>query len=281
MKNETSSDPAPRAAIEGTIVRHRIYGAAIPDMNWVPAPRYLLRRDRVLRLFDHLPRGEILEIGCGSGALLDDLVKRGFRATGVDRSPHARRLALQLHPVGGKTPILEQPDPADLARFDYLCAFEILEHIQDDLGTLRAWRGFLADGGRLLLSVPAHPERWDASDEWAGHVRRYHRRGLAETVEAAGFTIEHIECYGFPLANLAEIFRARACARQIGGNKQATLNIEDCTDRSGADRRLESRLWPIFSSWPAALAILAACQLQRLFLSTDLGNGYIVVAKKS
>ena len=49
---------------------HPVYGISFPERGWVPAPRYLLRRDRVLRLLARLPVGRLLEIGCGSGALL-------------------------------------------------------------------------------------------------------------------------------------------------------------------------------------------------------------------
>ena len=55
-----------------------------------------------------------------------------------------------------------------------------------------------------MISVPAHPEMWSDIDVWAGHVRRYQRKQLVETLQAAGFAVERIECYGYPLANRVE-----------------------------------------------------------------------------
>ena len=57
-------------------VYSRMTGAVVPEMGWVPPFRYLLRRSRILSLLRTVPRGALLEIGCGAGALLYKAWKR-------------------------------------------------------------------------------------------------------------------------------------------------------------------------------------------------------------
>ncbi len=130
-----------------------------------------------------------------------------------------------------------------------------------------------------MISVPAHPEMWSANDEWAGHVRRYERQQLVATLQAAGFALERIECYGYPLANVVSRVRAKVYGHQLREKRRAGLDVNELTDESGSDRRIETRMWRVFASWPVALAMVAFWHLQRPFLQTDLGTGYIALAR--
>src|SRR3546814_16370989 len=94
-------------------------------------------------------------------------------------------------------------------------AFEVLEHIEDDHAALRQWLGWLKPGGILLMSVPAHPSQWNEADVWAGHFRRYRKRELLGLVEENGLVLEHVECMGFPLANITERMQARGIEREL------------------------------------------------------------------
>lgn len=96
---------------------------------------------------------------------------------------------------------------ADLpqASFDLVTAFDVLEHIDDDVGALAALHAAVAPGGTLLVHVPTNPytdrkgrEHWVADDEaWrinAGHVRHgYRPDDLRRRVEEAGFTVMAVE----------------------------------------------------------------------------------------
>ena len=49
------------------------------------------------------------------------------------------------------------------AGYSLVSLFDVLEHIDDDLGTLRHTESILEPGGFLVLTVPAHPScstRW-------------------------------------------------------------------------------------------------------------------------
>src|SRR3546814_1259154 len=71
-------------------------GIVAPDAGWVPPIRYLLRRARILELLRKQPVGRLLEVGCGAGALLCDLTRRGYAAQGLETSDKALPVAARL-----------------------------------------------------------------------------------------------------------------------------------------------------------------------------------------
>ena len=152
---------------------HPVFGTAVPEKGWVPAPRYLLRRYRLIKLLRPMPRGEVLEIGCGAGALSRDLSAMGFSVHAFDSSQAAREIAEYVNKDDPCVQICSEEQAEWKSRFDYLVALEVLEHIPDDHDTLQRWCSWLKPGGYLLLSVPCHTRRWNATDTWAGHIRRY------------------------------------------------------------------------------------------------------------
>ncbi|KIN62176.1 putative methyltransferase [Sulfitobacter noctilucicola] len=273
----THSIPVPSSVV----VQHPHFGPAMPNLNWVPAPRYLMRRDLLLRIFARQTPGHILEIGCGAGSLLCDLSEQGFTSLGVDQSPSALALARTLAAENENIEIAATTADAEAESFDYLTAFEVLEHIEDDHAALADWSRYLRPEGTLVFSVPAHPSRWNAADEWAGHFRRYTRDDLHALAKGAGYEVTEIQSYGFPIANAMEKLGARLYARQSAGADRADMDKLRRTEESGSDRKLLTKLWPIYSFWPLALTFRAMLSFQRLFAKGDRGIGYIVVARKT
>jgi SAM-dependent methyltransferase len=257
-------------------------GPAAPEHGWVPAPRYLLRRARVLELARCLPPGDLLEVGCGAGLLLHEFARRGFRCAALEPSAEALRLARTLaREAGLAIGFHDAPPPGWRQAFDAVLALDVLEHVADDRAALSAWAGWLRPGGRLVLSVPAHPRLWTAGDEWAGHFRRYERAGLERLVGEAGLEIERLECYGYPLANLSERVGARSYAGRLRlerGGGDAGRKARN--DRSGIDRGPHLRLYPLMRSLPGKIALAGFLGLQRLFVGTDLGSGYVLRAAR-
>lgn len=257
---------------------HPVYGISAAERGWVPGPSYLLRRQRVLSMLAGLPAGRLLEIGCGAGALLHDIARRGFAVSGLEPSAEAREIARYINHDGSGLSIVASEQDGWQSHFDYIFALEVLEHLADDAAALRKWGSWLHPGGRLLLSVPAHPRRWCASDEWAGHCRRYERQGLLDLLRNCGFTPCSVECYGFPLANLIEPLRACYHANRL--RRRAVLNQVDASLRSGIERSLETRFYPLQASLAGTLCIKFFFALQTLFLKTSLGTGFIVLCTR-
>jgi SAM-dependent methyltransferase len=82
------------------------------------------------------------------------------------------------------------------ASFDLVCALDIVEHVDDDAAALEELSRVARPGAAVLLSVPLHPELWNAFDDFVGHRRRYRPEALAETLGCHGLTIERSAAYG-------------------------------------------------------------------------------------
>ncbi len=143
----------------------------------------------VRRFAPHLG-ARIVEVGAGIGTFAEHLLQAAPHAqfTLVEPAgnnyPHlAARFAgrPQVRTVQG---YLEEGFPPDSA--DSLVAVNVMEHVHDDAGFLRAAHRLLAPGGHALLYVPALPALYGTLDEAFEHVRRYTRDELDGKLRAAG-----------------------------------------------------------------------------------------------
>ena len=135
---------------------------------------------------DRRPR--ILDVGCGTGANLLMLSQYGD-AEGVDVSEDAlafcRERGLEKVRLGAAEDL-----PYEDGTFDLVTAFDVVEHIDDDLAGLREMRRVLRPGGRVLLFVPTFMFLWGLQDDVSNHRRRYRLPELQRVLEKAGFEIE-------------------------------------------------------------------------------------------
>jgi len=138
------------------------------------------------RVTDRRPR--ILDVGCGTGANLLMLSKYGD-AEGVDISEDAlafcRERGLDKVKLGAGEEL-----PYENGTFDLVTAFDVVEHMDDDLAGLKEMRRVLRPGGRVLLFVPAFMFLWGLQDDVSHHRRRYRMSELRRALEEAGFEIE-------------------------------------------------------------------------------------------
>jgi SAM-dependent methyltransferase len=257
------------------------FGVVAASLGWVPPLRYLLRRRRVLSLLERIPPGgNLLEVGCGAGALLVDLARNGFVCTGLETAPRAVDIAVSVSSLSArKYEIHTTPASNWKDAFDVVCAFDVMEHVQDDTQALRQWIEWTKPGGRLLLSVPAHSRRWGAGDVWAGHYRRYDREPLRQLLVEHSLCVEHFECYGFPLANITERVGQRTY-KALLEKRDASTKPEDASAESGIERDAYLRRFRKMDSVAGRLALRVNYLLQAATRRTDLGSGYLVLASK-
>jgi len=130
----------------------------------------------------------ILDIGCGTGMLMEDLQSYGWVA-GLDFSPVALAYCRQRH-----LPNLARADvqclPVRSDSVDLLTALDLVEHVPDDHKLMREIYRVLRPGGYALMSVPAHKKLWSNHDVALHHFRRYEKPEFRQLVVDAGLQIE-------------------------------------------------------------------------------------------
>jgi SAM-dependent methyltransferase len=138
------------------------------------------------RVTDRRPR--ILDVGCGTGANLLMLSQYGD-AEGVDISEDAlafcRERGLERVRQGAGEAL-----PYDDNTFDLVTAFDVVEHMDDDLVGLREMYRVLRPGGHALLFVPTFMFLWGLQDDVSNHRRRYRMPELRRVLTQAGFEVE-------------------------------------------------------------------------------------------
>lgn len=97
------------------------------------------------------------------------------------------------------------PDRLDLddEAYDLVALLDVLEHVDDDVGSLRSLGTRLNDDGRLILTVPAVPWLWSRHDELHHHKRRYTPQTLERAVREAGLSVKKMGYFNsllFPVA---------------------------------------------------------------------------------
>jgi SAM-dependent methyltransferase len=94
--------------------------------------------------------------------------------------------------VLGEMTALPFPD----CSFDLLCAFDIVEHIEDDRQAFRELGRVAKDDATVIFSVPLHSARWSAFDTLVGHVRRYDPDDLLTILGEHSFVLEQSAVFG-------------------------------------------------------------------------------------
>ncbi len=263
-----------------TLTESRLFGVVAPGIGWAPPVRFLLRRARILKLLERSAPGSLVEVGCGAGALLHELARGHRQAFGLETSEPARAIATAIAKAGnGKQLILSEAQPGWECLHDLVCAFDVLEHIEDHKGAVSLWSSWLKPGGHLCVSVPAHRQRWGAGDEWAGHWRRYDRQDIEHVLQENGLVVEYFECYGFPAANLTEWWGDRFYRRLLE-NRNSNHSRAEATASSGIDRSAYLRAFEKMDSLPGRAALKAALLLQAITRRTNWGSGYLVLVRK-
>jgi SAM-dependent methyltransferase len=219
-------------------------------------------RRRVLQaVLDGLPlpppaRTAILDAGCGSGRTLDDLSRYGS-ARGMELNPlgveatrrrghEVREGALEAIPYGD-------------ASFDLVTCLDVIEHTDDDRAALGELRRVTKPGGRLVVTVPAHPRLWSRHDEVNGHRRRYTRRSLSAAAADSGWRIERMT--GFNVAYLgpaAAVRIARRGAPDQDGTSELALTPPVLNPVLELPLRAESALLRRGLDLPPGLSLLAS-----------------------
>lgn len=182
--------------------------AALQDTHWWYEGRRRILRTMIAQLALH-ERAHILEAGCGPGANLKMLDEFGH-VSAFEPDEFAAGYAKDLSGLPVAQGGLPEPFPFPGSAFDLVCAFDVIEHIEDDAAAVQTLYDHTKPGGCAVFTVPAHQWMWSQHDEVNAHKRRYSRAGLRKVLEQAGYQIDIISYYNmwlFPPAALVRLIK--------------------------------------------------------------------------
>lgn len=194
----------------------------LDERHWWYRGRRAIVRSELDRL--ELPEpAQVLDAGCGSGRMLEDLTSYGD-VHGVELDTDAAAYAASRGCGEVRIGRLEElPWAADT--FDLITCLDVLEHVPDDRAALIELRRTARPGGWLLATVPAYPALWSLHDKANYHFRRYTRRSLREAVRAAGWELRRMTSFNSILLGPAAVVRLTQRGREPDSNYSPELEM--------------------------------------------------------
>ncbi|MDQ1286825.1 MAG: class SAM-dependent methyltransferase [Actinomycetota bacterium] len=172
--------------MEGTEVRRL---TEVEDRHWW----YRERRHLLTSMIDDLTPGTALDVGAAGGGNTRVLQARGWRATALEYGPEGAGVCAERG-----IPVLRADAtrlPLAPGSLDLVVAFDVLEHLDDDVAAATGIFDALRPGGTFLVAVPCDRRLWSQHDVAVGHVRRYERDGLLALLQGAGFVVDDIRSW--------------------------------------------------------------------------------------
>lgn len=189
----------------------------LPDwLAWLLAPlKSRLFEPFGLRELVDLPKGSLMDVGCGNGDMLGYAKQLGWRTIGLEIDPtavHAAR-AQGLNVLNGTYERLSEYRQS----FDCIICSHVLEHVHNPQDMLMKLKTALKPGGTLLLSLPnaTSVARYHFRENWRGleaprHLSIPSVRQLKIDLEAMGFNIKQRQLNAFPTAAASSCISRRA-----------------------------------------------------------------------
>jgi len=243
-------------------------------------PRYLFRKFIITRIIE--PKNSFLEIGPGDLDLAVSLHDKFDRGTVIDFNfSETQRIYSELPETLQNSLSLITADFMAYERidekFDCVISCEVMEHIENDEKFIDKIRNLMMDKGQLILSVPARKKYWGFDDELVGHYRRYEKKELRFILMNSGFSNIKIYSYGYPFTNIIRYFRIIFV--KIHYQEKSKWSKQQRSQESAFLVNREKNykyLAFVINKYTLFPLILVSS----LFNKLDLGEGYIVEAKK-
>jgi SAM-dependent methyltransferase len=166
------------------------------------------------------PGGPIFDVGGGNGYVSLAIQGAGFESILLEPGYQG---ALNAQNRGLRSVICSTLENAFFEdnSIPAIGIFDVLEHLEDDIGFLSKIKEILVKNGLLYITVPAYNFLWSDEDDVGGHYRRYTIKSLRKKIERIGFEIE-LETYIFSLLPIP-IYLARTIPYKLGRRNQGDI----------------------------------------------------------
>lgn len=215
------TDPRPTAASLARYYEGEDYFSHDASANSFIARTYrtvrrlaLASKYRRIRAF--VPSGSLVDVGCGTGELLQHLASRGYRVQGIEPGDRARKAAQAKGLV--VLSALGQLEATGV--HDGIMLWHVLEHLPDPSESLTTIFRALKPGGYIILAVPDRAS-WDSAHygpTWAAwdvprHLWHFRQQDIAALLNKSGFKkVRALPMWldSFYIALLSERYRGRS-----------------------------------------------------------------------
>lgn len=156
--------------------------------------RTLKQKRKLVTASTGIRTGKLLDLGCGTGAFVNEMKQSGWEVTGLEPDADARAVAQRLYniPVGDSSQFFALPT----GTFDAIAMWHVLEHVHDLHGYVDQLKKLLSTEGKLFVAVPNYTSR-DAAiyqQYWAAydvprHLYHFSPMAMQQLMERHGLKI--------------------------------------------------------------------------------------------
>ena len=155
----------------------------------------LRSKRRLVEQSSRLSKGNLLDIGAGTGAFVAAMELAGWNVAGLEPDASARNNAWQKHDI--KLQLPEDLYGFSHQQFDVITLWHVLEHVHDLHKYFETFHRILKDNGKLIIAVPNYTS-YDAKyykQFWAAydvprHLYHFSPASMQTLVKLKGFVVK-------------------------------------------------------------------------------------------
>jgi SAM-dependent methyltransferase len=225
--------------------------------------KWLVQQEQV-----RIGRAKLLDVGCGTGEFFQHLTEQPLLSLTGSEIYLRGLLFAKLRQPEVEFIQYDVTEGALDREFDIVTAFDVFEHIEQDVRGMRNVHEILTKDGVFILSVPQHKYLWSHMDQIVCHKRRYSRAELVEKLTLTGFTPVRITSHVFTLFPLMCLSRLMDKARPAPVGDQHKALSDRVT-------------FPPLLNWVFNKIMFLDEAMIKLGISLPVGGTLVVVARKS
>ena len=190
-----------------------------------------------------LTRGNILDIGCGTGAFLNTMKTAGWGITGLEPDENARAKANATYQLNAMPAAELFNLPA--GSFNAITMWHVLEHVHQLHEYVNQLRHLLSEKGKIFIAVPNYTS-YDAAhykEHWAAydvprHLYHFSPQSMKALMNAHGLQVIKMKPMWFDsfyVSMLSEQYKngkgnmISACWNGLVSNSKTLFNTEKCS----------------------------------------------------